>query len=135
MGFASFFEDIVNKTGGAALNQISYREPQMVKDVLKESKSEKTVTKNPNLSNVAISKTFIVPPEYYKLAYSNIKDKVPDYLIDLYIGWMYQFVTHQKLMDEIFTEFTVVGVPQLTKHLNSGSDSITDIFVKNLTKI
>ena len=60
-----------------------------------------------------------------------VEGDVPSYLHDYYAKWIYQLVTKQRSIDQMWEEFARQAIPMLTQHLLDG-DPVTLAFTKRL---
>jgi len=129
MGFASMFEDLggrlyVNRSDVEFHNAVVRGQQQVEAHAASQaSHSETTHYDEP-------------PKEFMEIASNHMrKDGCPSYLLNDYCNWIWQYLTRQKSVDEIWNDFSIVAIPLMTSYLQKG-DEITLAFVRKhvLTK-
>lgn len=113
MGFASMFEDIVDRLDG------EIQEPGRMVNRETSETSQSTIRHDDE------------PPPAYKEEVSRllVKDGYPSYLLKYFINWIWQYKIGQMSLDQISSEFDEKCIPLITCCLQK-KDQITSAFVK-----
>lgn len=123
MGFASMFEDIVERLGG-----------EIPTIVMHQGSQKETTGRQSGVSQAEIVDYQAPPPGFLeKVSIKLVEDGIPSYLHSHFANWICQVMTKQKSVEQTWKEFESQAIPLLTRHLLD-NDPITVVYVKRMMR-